>query len=181
MQTINIDKQIVEFDGKLTLKPPKTFSRVVPIPDALIEEVKKREKLIKDAKKKDPESFEINRQKVIYDFKGKNGLDYLFEDSVMLDTKGRYNAASGFQYYAKIIRRDICQNDYKKEDFSFYTFRKTALSLFASQSMPIGALMKISGHLKNQTLYTYYFTDENEFAQKKIEESVIAMNGLIKK
>lgn len=180
-KTLNIDKQIVEFDGTLTVKSPKTFSRVVDIPDALITEAKKREALINKEKKENPLIFKANNKRVFYDFKDKNGLDDLYDDSIMLDTKGRYNAASSFQYYAKIIRKEICTYNYKKEDFSFYTFRKTALSIMASHSIPIGALMKITGHKKNETLFKYYYSDENEFAQRKIKEAVNSMNGIIKK
>lgn len=180
-KTLNIDKQIVEFDGVLTVKSPKTFSRVVDIPDFLVEEAKKREALILKAKEESPIVFETNRKKVFYDFKDKNGLAYLDDDNIMIDTKGRYNAASSFQYYAKIIRKDICIYDYKYESFSFYTFRKTALSIMASHSIPIGALMRITGHKKNDTLFKYYYSDENEFAQRKIKETVNSMNGIIKK
>lgn len=180
-KTLNIDKQIVEFDGTLTVKPPKTFSRVVDIPDTLIKEVQKREQIINEARKKDPNIFKANLKRVFYNFKDKNELNDLYEDSIMIDTKGRYNAASSFQYYAKIIRKEICIYDYKKEDFSFYTFRKTALSIMASHSIPIGALMRITGHKKNDTLFKYYYSDENEFAQRKIKESVNSMNDLIKK
>lgn len=180
-KTLNIDKQIVEFDGTLTVKPPKTFSRIVDIPDTLIKEVQKREQLIEEARKQNPNIFKANLKRVFYNFKDKNELSDLYEDSIMIDTKGRYNAASSFQYYAKIIRKEICIYDYKKEDFSFYTFRKTALSIMASHSIPIGALMKITGHKKNETLFKYYYSDENEFAQKKIKESVNSMNELIKK
>ena len=178
---LTIDKQIVEFDGTLTIKPPKTFSRTVDIPDALVSVAKEREELIKKAKKENPQAFECNRQKVIYKLKYKNGIDDLFEDSIMLDKKGRFTPPSSFQYYAKIIRRDICPNDYKRESFSFYTFRKTGISILASHSIPIGALMKITGHKKNDTLFKYYYSDENEFAQRKIQESVNSMNDLIKK
>ena len=51
----------------------------------------------------------------------------------------------------------------------------------ASHNIPIGALMRITGHKKNQTLFEYYYSDENEFAQSKIKESVNSMNTLIKK
>lgn len=180
-KTLNIDKQIVELDGAFTIKSPKTFSRVVDVPDALLSEAKKREELIKEAQKENPHLFQANRKRVFYDFKDKNGLDDLYDDSIMLDKKGRFNAASSFQYYAKIIRKEICPYNYKKEDFSFYTFRKTALSIMASHSIPIGALMRITGHKKNDTLFRYYYSDENEFAQKKIQESVNSMNDLIRK
>lgn len=180
-KTLNIDKQIVEFDVTLTVKPPKTFSRIVDIPDTLIKEVQKKEQIINEARKKNPNIFKANLKRVFYDFKDKKELNDIYEDSIMIDTKGRYNAASSFQYYAKIIRKEICINDYKKEDFSFYTFRKTALSIMASHSIPIGALMRITGHKKNETLFKYYYSDENEFAQRKIKESVDSMNELIKK
>lgn len=180
-KTLNIDKQIVELNSGFTVKPPKTFSRVVDIPDALITEAKKREQLIEEARKQNPNIFKANSKRVVYDFQNKKELNDIYEDNIMIDTKGRYNAASSFQYYAKIIRKEICINDYKKEDFSFYTFRKTALSIMASHSIPIGALMKISGHKKNDTLFKYYYSDENEFAQRKIKESVNSMNDLIKK
>ncbi len=177
---LSINKQIVEFQGILTFKPPKTFSRVVDIPEALKQEVLKRYTLIENAKRENPNHFELNRKKVVYAFEDKKGNDFIYDDMIMCDIYGRYNAPSSFQYYAKIIRKDICPNDKKREDFSFYTFRKTALSIMASHSIPIGALMRITGHKKNETLFEYYYSDENEFAQRKIKDSVQSMESLIK-
>ncbi len=177
---LSINKQIVEFQGILTFKPPKTFSRVVDIPEALKQEVLKRYTLIENAKRENPNHFELNRKKVVYAFEDKKGNDFIYDDMIMCDIYGRYNAPSSFQYYAKIIRKDICPNDKKREDFSFYTFRKTALSIMASHSIPIGALMRITGHKKNETLFEYYYSDENEFAQRKIKDSVQSMETLIK-
>lgn len=179
-KTVNIDKQIVEFDGLLTFKPPKTFARVVDVPDVLIEEVKKRYAEIQEKRNKNPNKHYLNLRRVIYALPDKKGMDYIYDDMISTDLNGKYNAASTFQYYSKIIRKDICIKDVKKEDFSFYTFRKTALSIMASHSIPIGALMRITGHKKNETLFEYYYSDENEFAQRKIAESVNSMNGLIK-
>ncbi len=179
--TLNIERQIVEFDGALTFKDPKTFARVVPIPFALKYFVKKRYEEIEEAKKKNSHLFELNRQKVIYAMKNDNrGIGDIYDDMIMTDTHGRYNSASSFQYYAKIIRKDICPNDKKHEDFSFYTFRKTAISIMASHSIPIGALMKITGHKKNDTLFKYYYNDENHFAQIKVAEAVKSLDTLIK-
>ncbi len=177
---LSINKQIVEFNGILTFKPPKTFSRVVDIPNALKVEVLKRYALIEEAKKRNAEHFQLNKKMVVYALKGiKEGNDFIYDDMVMMDQYGRYNAHSSFQYYAKIIRKEICTNNDTHEDFSFYTFRKTALSIMASHSIPIGALMRITGHKKNETLFEYYYSDENEFAQRKIKESVSSMNDLI--
>ncbi len=179
--TLTIDKQIVEFQGVLTFKPPKTFSRVIDIPQALKDEVIKRKAIIEKARAERPDLFELNKKRVNYALKDtKEGQDDIYDDMIMTDTKGRYNAYSSFQYYAKIIRKDICPNDKKREDFSFYTFRKTALSIMASHSIPIGALMRITGHKKNETLFEYYYSDENEFAQRKIKDSVQSMESLIK-
>lgn len=178
--TLNIDKQIVEFDGMLTFKPPKTFARVVDVPEVLISEVKKRYAEIQEKRNKNPNKFVLNRKRVIYALEDKKGMDLIYDDMISTDLNGKYNALSTFQYYSKIIRKDICIKDVKKEDFSFYTFRKTALSIMASHSIPIGALMRITGHKKNETLFEYYYSDENEFAQRKIAESVNSMNGLIK-
>lgn len=179
-KTLNIDKQIVEFNGTLTFKSPKTFSRVIDIPDVLVSEVKKRYEEIQKAKNKNPDKFELNRRRVIYALPERKEMELIYDDMISTDFKGKYNAASSFQYYSKIIRKDICPNDDKKEDFSFYTFRKTALSIMASHNIPIGALMRITGHKKNETLFEYYYSDENEFAQNKIKESVNSMNTLIK-
>ena len=57
----------------------------------------------------------------------------------------------------KIIKKEICPNDPKIEDFSFYTFRKTHLSQMAGNNCPIGELMKRAGHTKIETLYEYYY------------------------
>ncbi len=177
---LSINKQIVEFNGILTFKPCKTFARIVDIPKSLKDEVIKRYAFIEEAKKKNAEHFELNRKKVVYALKNiKEGKDYIYDDMIMIDEYGRYNAASSFQYYAKIIRKDICKNENTYEDFSFYTFRKTALSIMASHSIPIGALMKITGHKKNETLFKYYYSDENEFAERKVKEAVLSMNEII--
>ena len=180
-KTLNVEKQIVEFNGLLTFKPPKTFSRVIDVPDVLIEEVKKRYEKMQELKMENPNRFELNRRRVIYALPERKEMELIYDDMISTDSNGKYNAASSFQYYSKIIRKEICLNDDKKEDFSFYTFRKTALSIMASHSIPIGALMRITGHKKNETLFEYYYSDENEFAQKKIKESVNSMNELIKK
>lgn len=179
-KTLNVNKQIVEFDGTLTVKPPKTFSRVIDIPDVLISEVKKRYEEIQKSRNKNSDKFELNRRRIIYALPDKKCMGLIYDDMISTDLNGKYNAASSFQYYSKIIRKEICLNDDKREKFSFYTFRKTALSIMASHSIPIGALMRITGHKKNQTLFEYYYSDENEFAQKKIKESVLSMNTLIK-
>lgn len=180
--TLNIERQIVEFQGTLTFKDPKTFARTVPIPQVLADEVKKRYAEIRNAQKENPQLFELNRKKVIYAQKGNNkGIDFIYDDMILLDTCGRYNAVSSFQYYAKIIRKEICINDDKREDFSFYCFRKTAISIMASHSVPIGSLMKITGHKKNETLFKYYYNDENEFAQIKVAEAVKSLETLIEK
>lgn len=180
-KTLNVNKQIVEFNGMLTFKPCKTFSRIIDIPDALVYEVKKRYDIIENLKNKNTDKFKLNLKRVMYSLENKKGLDFIYDDMISTDLNGKYNAASSFLYYSKIIRKEICLNDDKREDFSFYTFRKTALSIMASHSIPIGALMRITGHKKNETLFEYYYSDENEFAQRKIKESVSSMNTLIKK
>lgn len=180
-KTLNVDKQIVEFNGILTFKPPKTFSRVIDVPDVLIEEVKKRYEKMQELKMENSNRFELNRRRVIYSLPERKEMELIYDDMISTDLNGKYNAPSSFQYYAKIIRKEICLNNDKLEDFSFYTFRKTALSIMASHSIPIGALMRITGHKKNQTLFKYYYSDENEFAQRKIKESVMSMNTLINK
>lgn len=180
--TLNIERQIVEFQGTLTFKDPKTFARTVPIPKVLADEVKKRYAEIRNAQKANSQLFELNRKKVVYSMKNyPKGIDFIYDDMIMLDTSGRYNAVSSFQYYAKIIRKEICINDDKREDFSFYCFRKTAISIMASHSVPIGSLMKITGHKKNETLFKYYYNDENEFAKIKVAEAVKSLETLIEK
>lgn len=179
--TLSINKQIVEFQGRLTFKEPKTFARVVNIPEELKKEVLRRQAEIERARQKDPALFELNRKKVVYDFKDNKGTGDIYDDMIMTDTSGRYNAYSSFQYYAKIIRKEICRNDDKREDFSFYSFRKTALSILASHNIPIGTLMKMSGHKKNETLFQYYYSNETEFSQKKVNEAITSLNTLIKK
>lgn len=176
---LSINKQIVEFQGTLTFKPCKTFSRVVDIPNTLKQEVLKRYAKIEQAKKENPQLFELNLKRVIYKLENKKGMDFIYDDMISTDLNGKYNALSSFQYYSKIIRKEICLNDDKREDFSFYTFRKTALSIMASHSIPIGSLMKITGHKKNQTLFKYYYSDENKFAQEKIKECVESLETLI--
>lgn len=176
-KTVSINKQIVEFDGKLVFKSPKTFARDVQIPDILIDEVKKRMKKIEKAKEEKPDNFELNRRLVEYAIHGQpKRKDFIYDDMITMGMDGKYNAASSFQYYAKIIRKEICPNDDKRENFSFYCFRKTAISIMASFNMPLGSLMKITGHKRESTLWNYYYSDENEYAQARTKDIIETMN-----
>lgn len=179
-KTLSINKQIVEFGGKLVFKSPKTFSRDVQIPDVLIYEVQKRIKLLEKAKKEKPDLFDLNRKRVEYAIKNQpRGKDFIYDDMITMGLDGKYNALSSFQYYAKIIRKEICINDDKRENFSFYCFRKTAISVMASFNMPMGSLMKITGHKRESTLWQYYYSDENEFAKERTKEIIHSFNGII--
>lgn len=179
-ETLSINKQIVEFGGKLVFKSPKTFAREVQIPYILICEVQKRMKMLEKAKKEKPDLFDLNRKRVEYAMQNQpKGKDFIYDDMITMGLDGKYNALSSFQYYAKIIRKEICVNDDKRENFSFYCFRKTAISVMASFNMPMGSLMRITGHKRESTLWQYYYSDENEFAKERTKEIIHSFNGII--
>ncbi len=162
--TVTVDKQMVEeTSGKRVIKQPKTTgsTRTIELPIVVMLEVKKRKKALDEARKKEPLVFEQNKSKFI---DGRNFQEDIIEqpDFINVDSKGRYITAHSFSYYTKIIKRDICPNDPKIEDFSFYTFRKTHLSQMAGNNCPIGELMKRAGHTKIETLYEYYYNRSSQ-------------------
>ena len=162
--TVTIDKQMVEeASGRRVIKQPKTdaSTRTIELPIIVMLEVKKRKKALDEAREKDPLIFEQNKGKFI---DGRNLKEEIIEqpDFINVDSRGRYITAHSFSYYTKIIKRDICPNESKVEDFSFYTFRKTHLSQMAGNNCPIGELMKRAGHVKIETLYDYYYNRSSQ-------------------
>ena len=178
--TVSINKQITEeASGKRVIKLPKTdnSTRTIELPFVVIKEVQKRQKALEYARLANPLVFEQNKMKFI---DGREFREDIIEQPnfINVDCKGRYITAHSFSYYTKIIKKDICPNDSDREDFSFYTFRKTHLSNMASNNCPVGELMKRAGHSKMETLYEYYYnrTDESE---KKLLQAMDAVSKLI--
>ena len=178
--TVSINKQITEeASGKRIIKQPKTetSTRTIELPPMVIQEVLKRQRALEKARNENPVIFEQNKMKFI---DGREFREDIIDQPnfINVDCKGRYITAHSFSYYTKIIKRDICPNDSRREDFSFYTFRKTHLSNMASNNCPVGELMKRAGHSKMETLYQYYYnrTDESE---KKLLQAMGAVERLV--
>ncbi len=155
---LNIDKQIVNENSTLVLKPPKTIAstRKIEFLDKVRNVVLAQQETLLREKRANPIAFEQNRGKV-YNILNMEAETIDMPDFICRDKKGRYVAASSFTYYSKIIRKEICPDNDEYEDFSFYTFRKTHLSNMAAHNCPIGELMKRVGHSKMETLYNYYY------------------------
>lgn len=165
--TVSINKQLVEeTTGKRIIKDTKTeeSTRTIELPLDTITAIRRKQRALQEAREADPLLFEQNKTKFI---DGRNFTEEIIEqpDFINVDLKGRYVPAHSFSYYTKIIKRDICPNIPEFEDFSFYTFRKTHLSLMASFNCPIGELMKRSGHSRSKTLYENYYGTTEESAK----------------
>lgn len=157
--TVSVNKQIVEeTTGKRIIKQPKTekSTRIVELPPETIKAIQAKQRALQDAREVSPLLFEQNESRFI---DGRNYTETVIDqpDFINIDNRGRFVNPHSFSYYTKIIKRDICPNLPDTEDFSFYTFRKTHLSLMAANNCPIGELMKRAGHGKIDTLYEYYY------------------------
>lgn len=171
--TVSITKQIVEeTTGKRIIKQPKTeySERVIELPLNTIKAIQAKQRALQRAREEDPILFEQNKSRFI---DGRDNKEIVIEqpDFISVDMKGRYITAHSFSYYTKIIKREICPNIPDMEDFSFYTFRKTHLSLMAAKNCPVGELMKRAGHGKPETLYTYYFS-KTDYSDKIMKSAL---------
>lgn len=178
--TVSITKQMVEeTTGKRIIKQPKTkkSTRIVELPPETIRAIQAKQRALQRAREEDPILFEQNKSRFI---DGRDNKEIVIEqpDFISVDMKGRYITAHSFSYYTKIIKRDICPNLPDKEDFSFYTFRKTHLSLMAANNCPVGELMKRVGHSKPETLYTYYF-NKTDYSDKIMKSALKQTSSII--
>ncbi len=156
---LKINKQIIQENTHFIFKSPKTFSRVVVVPDVLLSAVKKRMEEIEELKKNNQL---FNSYTTVYDdihTKTNLGID----DLISIDNEGNYCYIAGsFKKYSKIIKDKICPHEDGVEDFSFYTFRKTHLTKMARTNIPIAVLKNRSGHSKTETLFKYYYANSEE-------------------
>ena len=156
---LKINKQIIQENTHFIFKSPKTFSRIVVVPDVLLSAVKKRMEEIEELKKNNPL---FNSYTTVYDdihTKTNLGID----DLISIDNEGNYCYIAGsFKKYSKIIKDTICPHEDGVEDFSFYTFRKTHLTKMARTNIPIAVLKNRSGHSKTETLFKYYYANSEE-------------------
>ncbi len=180
-KTVTINKQIVDEDGMMIIKNPKTetSTRTIEISDYLIAAVIERKKHIEELRTRNPNMFEANQGKVLDARDINEKLIPMPFDMISRDNKGRYVTAHSFSYYTKIIKKNICPNNDEHEDFSFYTFRKTHLSNMAATNCPIGELMKRAGHSKIERLYKNYY-NTNETATQKLLSSLAEMDKIVK-
>ncbi len=172
-QILHINKQIVDEEGALVIKNPKTeeSTRDILISDYLLSEVKKRMEYLEKQRELNPKAFATNNGRLIDGREFEEPTMDMPDDMMCRDSKGRYVTAHSFSYYTKIIKKDIAPNDDAFEDFSFYTFRKTHLSNMAANNCPIGELMKRAGHSKVERLYENYY-QTNETATEKLKQAL---------
>ena len=169
---LRINKKIVqESDGKLVIKIPKTkqSNRFVDIPVVLLNALYNRKDQLKKAKESNPLLWEQNRGKVIDD----RNMEHKLIDSpdfICVGTDGKYIKASAFTYWAKIIREKICPHIDGMEDFSFYTFRKTHISMMSNFLTEL-VLVKHTGHAKIDTIRKYY-ANRTEATDELIRQGV---------
>ncbi len=154
-----------EAQAKYIIKAPKLgMNRDVPINDRLLVILKKRKDTLKQAKKTRLVSPQIVS---IYDGRTRRMRTSDEFNFISRKANGQVLTAASFQYYAKIIRcgdpesgiEPICPAIDGIEDFSFYTFRKTCLSMLAARNIPVGKLMTFAGHKKIERIYESYYAD----------------------
>lgn len=183
--TYSIHAQVVSRKGgKFLYIEPKTTSRTVSVSKELCEEVKKRKefmdeqiltdnkiksKITADERKKGLRSPMEQNQKPFYqdddDVKG-----FIIDDLISTDEKGKFLFYTGsFKRPAKEIRKKFVPHEDGIEDFSFYTFRKTHLSIMADSGVPPQALAKRAGHKKMETLFKNYYSN-SEKSEEKMKE-----------
>ncbi len=169
---LRINKKIVqEADGKLVIKVPKTrqSNRSVDIPTVLLNELYRRKQELDEAKRVNPLLWEQNRGKVIDD---RNMEQKLIDspDFICVGKDGKYIKASAFNYWSKIIKEKVCPPVSGMEDFSFYTFRKTHISMMSNFLTEL-VLIKHTGHAKIDTIRKYY-ANRTETTDKLILDGV---------
>ena len=170
---LSINKQIVDEEGALVIKNPKTedSTRDILVSDYLLSEVKKRMEYLEKQRQLNPKAFATNKGRVIDGREFEEPTMDMPDDMMCRDSKGRYVTAHSFSYYTKLIKKDIAPNNDEYEDFSFYTFRKTHLSNMAANNCPIGELMKRAGHSKVERLYENYY-QTSETATEKLKQAL---------
>lgn len=170
---LTINKQIVDEEGALVIKNPKTdeSTRDIVVSDYLLSEVKKRMEYLEKQRQLNPKAFATNNGRVIDGREFEEPTMDMPDDMMCRDSKGRYITAHSFSYYTKLIKKNICPNNDEYEDFSFYTFRKTHLSNMAANNCPIGELMKRAGHANIKRLYENYY-QTNETASEKLKQAL---------
>ena len=160
---LHVNQKISEEPGgKLVITAPKTSASIRPvnIPKVLLNELYEHKRKIYEARLKDPALFESNRGKIfIEENLKKSPID--MPNFVCIDLCGRYIKPSAFNYWAKIIRAEICPNIKGIEDFSFNTFRKTHISKMAAY-LPELVLIKHTGHAKIDTIRQYYSGESDD-------------------
>lgn len=177
---LTINKQIVDEEGALVIKNPKTedSTREIDISDYLLSEVKKRMEYLDKQRELNPKAFAANKGRLIDGREFEEPTMDMPDDMMCRDGKGRYVTAHSFSYYTKLIKKDIAPNNDVFEDFSFYTFRKTHLSNMAANNCPIGELMKRAGHSKVERLYENYY-QKNETSTEKLLQAIANFESTI--
>ena len=166
---LHISRQIVDEEGALVIKNPKTeeSKRDIIVSDFLLSEVKKRMEYLEKQRELNPKAFATNIGRVIDGREFEEPAMDMPADMMCRDGKGRYVTAHSFSYYTKLIKKDIAPNNDEFEDFSFYTFRKTHLSNMAANNCPIGELMKRAGHSNVKRIYKNYYQSTETSTEKQ--------------
>jgi len=135
---ITVKESIVKGWGTASLKAStktKGSQRIVPIPEVVIEELKKHKVRMLEEE----------------DTRKKNGTEWLGTDYVFCATNGNYTSPNTF---SKIWAR------WRKEagipDIKFHGLRHNALSLMIDQGIDLRTVMSVSGHTQIKTLMQTY-------------------------
>ena len=167
-KTLTVNKQLAIEDKLYKLRAPKTQAskRTIAISDELAYILYEWRETYYE--KKDSPEWIVNRGKIVYAFDFDESI-HDEPDFVCRSSDGKRVLASGFEYYARIIRKDICPKDYSLEDFSFYTFRKTCLSNMA-QKLPVQELTTFAGHSNAERIIKNYYSSPKS-AEKLTRET----------